>query len=83
MDPWGGCGVPCDGRLDCDDGEDERECCRPQEFRCGSGECVSISKECDGQGDCQDGSDEHSECGKFQQENFLKYFFLEKMLTLQ
>lgn len=68
MDPWGGCGVPCDGRLDCDDGEDERECCRPQEFRCGSGECVPISKECDGKGDCQDGSDEHSECGKFQQE---------------
>lgn len=37
--------------------------CRPDQFTCGSGECLTADKVCDGRRECRDGSDERS-CGK-------------------
>uniref|UniRef100_A0A669Q0W2 Sortilin-related receptor n=1 Tax=Phasianus colchicus TaxID=9054 RepID=A0A669Q0W2_PHACC len=57
----------CDGRRDCQDGTDERNCpthsslsC-PQGFRCEDGEaCLLVTERCDGYLDCSDGSDERN-----------------------
>ncbi|CAL1592610.1 unnamed protein product [Knipowitschia caucasica] len=54
----------CDGRPQCDDGSDERECdervCKSGEFFCDDGHCVSVLFLCDGTDHCSDGSDERS-----------------------
>uniref|UniRef100_A0A8C9EZB7 Sortilin-related receptor n=1 Tax=Pavo cristatus TaxID=9049 RepID=A0A8C9EZB7_PAVCR len=57
----------CDGRRDCQDGTDERNCptrsslsC-PQGYRCEDGEaCLLATERCDGYLDCSDGSDERN-----------------------
>ena len=36
--------------------------CSSEEFKCGSGECVSNDNVCDTSIDCADGSDEESDC---------------------
>ncbi|XP_076182094.1 modular serine protease-like [Ptiloglossa arizonensis] len=41
------------------DGGDQQTNCRENEFRCGSGECLSGSVRCDNKFDCRDSSDEH------------------------
>ncbi|XP_034945971.1 basement membrane-specific heparan sulfate proteoglycan core protein isoform X4 [Chelonus insularis] len=50
----------CDGRPDCYDNSDERDCgsCESNEWRCRSGECLSKRVRCDGRRHCRDGSDE-------------------------
>lgn len=42
----------------------ENVTCREGTFPCGSGECISSSKQCDFNDDCFDGSDELN-CGRF------------------
>ena len=54
-------GWVCDGKADCDSGDDERSCsaCTPQEFKCQSdNRCIPAGWACDGSPDCADGSDE-------------------------
>ncbi|TMS23200.1 Low-density lipoprotein receptor [Larimichthys crocea] len=57
-------GWHCDGKADCTNGADESNCtakqCKPDEFKCASGECISTSFVCDKENDCPDGSDEVS-----------------------
>ncbi|XP_063217852.1 sortilin-related receptor-like [Bacillus rossius redtenbacheri] len=54
----------CDGRRDCEMGEDENNCpwykkCSEDEFMCRSdGNCVPLTSFCDGRPDCPDKSDE-------------------------
>ncbi|XP_071448921.1 vitellogenin receptor [Hetaerina americana] len=51
----------CDGRDDCESGEDEFKCrvtCSSMEFICDNGQCISQSAHCDHHFDCDDMSDE-------------------------
>jgi len=61
----------CDGKLDCDDGCDEKGCtklinstrtCEADLFRClNNEECINGDWKCDGDSDCTDGSDENDD----------------------
>ncbi|CAK9820039.1 Low-density lipoprotein receptor-related protein 1B [Anthophora plagiata] len=50
--------------MDCNNEKDEENClqsgCRPDEFMCLNGDCVSQSARCDGRSDCRDRSDEYN-----------------------
>ena len=59
----GVCAKRCNGRSECAGGEDERDCCRTDQFVCGDGRCLEAVQECDGRKDCRDETDEHSGCG--------------------
>ncbi|XP_055844274.1 basement membrane-specific heparan sulfate proteoglycan core protein isoform X29 [Episyrphus balteatus] len=63
----------CDGINDCDDGSDEENCCKANEFACRSGQCVPESAKCNGNNDCYDGSDE-ADCRE-PERNCLPYQF--------
>ncbi|XP_044054121.1 very low-density lipoprotein receptor isoform X2 [Siniperca chuatsi] len=56
----------CDGMKDCDDSSDETECgvetCLPNQFQCGSQECLDPVLVCNDITDCADGSDEGGSC---------------------
>ncbi|CAH1238844.1 OTOGL [Branchiostoma lanceolatum] len=57
-------GWMCDGQVDCENGEDEKDCvyeCEVDEFKCESGACIKNVYRCDGITDCRDLSDEQ-EC---------------------
>lgn len=60
------CARRCDGRRECENGEDERDCkaeCSPDETICVNGiQCVRSEQWCDSNIDCDDRSDETS-CG--------------------
>ena len=38
--------------------------CKPDEFKCGDGQCISASLRCDREYHCRDGTDEFN-CGKW------------------
>lgn len=54
----------CDGQAECSDASDEEDCpeCRPDQFRCQTGQCIAKKHECDGVSHCMDGSDERRCC---------------------
>ena len=60
----------CDGRPDCDSGEDEVACaasCPPGQWLCGEGRCIEAVLLCDGARDCGLGEDEDPDlctCGE-------------------
>lgn len=56
----------CDGQTDCPNKSDEVGCptCKPDQFRCQSGECIERDKVCDGTTHCADGHDEAVCCEK-------------------
>lgn len=54
----------CDGQAECSDASDEEDCpeCRPDQFRCQTGQCIAKKHECDGVPQCMDRSDEQRCC---------------------
>ncbi len=54
----------CDGQTECSDASDEEDCpeCRPDQFRCQTGQCIAKKHECDGVPHCMDRSDEQRCC---------------------
>ena len=56
----------CDGRPDCIQGEDEKNCagsCNSHnKFQCDDGWCINAKWHCDGEADCRDMSDEKDCC---------------------
>ncbi|TRY79977.1 hypothetical protein TCAL_07546, partial [Tigriopus californicus] len=75
------CAIPCNNFMECPTGEDELNCqttttpipptppptpsCRPNEFECRDGTCISVDLVCNLEDNCVDGSDEDpNRCGK-------------------
>eukprot|EP00094_Tigriopus_californicus_P007836 TCALIF_07546-PA protein Name:"Similar to Hspg2 Basement membrane-specific heparan sulfate proteoglycan core protein (Mus musculus)" AED:0.27 eAED:0.27 QI:67/0.56/0.38/1/0.8/0.76/26/0/2378 len=68
------CAIPCNNFMECPTGEDELNCqttttpipptppptpsCRPNEFECRDGTCISVDLVCNLEDNCVDGSDE-------------------------
>ncbi|XP_034667197.1 basement membrane-specific heparan sulfate proteoglycan core protein isoform X4 [Drosophila subobscura] len=62
--------IRCNGKRDCSDGLDERDCpdvrstvpvsmsCHPHQWQCANSECIYRWQYCNNQKDCRDGSDE-------------------------
>ncbi|XP_039253082.2 low-density lipoprotein receptor-related protein 6-like isoform X1 [Styela clava] len=52
-------GEQCNGKADCIDGSDERNCpCAENQFTCNNRHCISNKLKCDGVDNCGDASDE-------------------------